>query len=40
MNINKYNVILTTYNVLTLEKNKNGILYKYKWHRVILDEAH
>jgi DNA repair protein RAD5 len=38
--LSSYDVVITTYNVLQVEKNKNGILFRGKWFRVILDEAH
>ena len=38
-----YDVILTTYKILALEfkgRRKDAGLFKYDWHRIILDEAH
>ena len=32
--------MITTYGALRSDYKNNGKLFKYKWHRVILDEAH
>ena len=40
LNLLKFDVVLTTYNILQVEKNKNSTFFKIKWFRVILDEAH
>lgn len=41
----KYDVVLSTYGTISHEfaqgyHNKKMGIYKYKWHRIILDEAH
>ncbi|XP_039757763.1 transcription termination factor 2 [Pararge aegeria] len=33
-------VVITTYNILQRESEKNGVLSRVRWRRVILDEAH
>ncbi|KAK9297412.1 hypothetical protein QLX08_008850 [Tetragonisca angustula] len=36
----KYDIVITTYNLLTREFKSNSTVYKIHWERVILDEAH
>ena len=36
----KYDVVITTYNLLTREFKGNSTAYKIYWERIILDEAH
>ncbi|XP_072929671.1 transcription termination factor 2 isoform X2 [Epargyreus clarus] len=35
-----HDIVITTYNILLRETEKNGVLTKVQWRRVILDEAH
>ena len=35
-----YDVVITTYGIISRDYAKNGLLFKYNWKRVILDEAH
>ncbi|XP_049878095.1 transcription termination factor 2 isoform X2 [Pectinophora gossypiella] len=35
-----HDLVLTTYNILQRDNEKNGVLMKVLWRRVILDEAH
>ncbi|KAJ2938517.1 hypothetical protein O0L34_g13014 [Tuta absoluta] len=35
-----YDIVLTTYNILQRDNEKNGVLMKVLWRRIILDEAH
>ncbi|CAD8052571.1 unnamed protein product [Paramecium primaurelia] len=35
-----YDIVITTYGVLKKDCTKNGLLYMYEWERIILDEAH
>ncbi|CAG4957055.1 unnamed protein product [Colias eurytheme] len=36
----QHDLVLTTYNILQRESEKNGVLTRVVWRRVILDEAH
>ncbi|CAH4038140.1 unnamed protein product [Pieris brassicae] len=36
----QYDLVLTTYNILQRESEKNGVLTRILWRRLILDEAH
>lgn len=36
----KYDVVLTTYQVVVVEEKSNGCLFQVKWKRIILDEGH
>lgn len=35
-----YDVIITTFQIISTEHQGNGPLYQQEWHRIILDEAH
>uniref|UniRef100_A0A2A4JUH4 Transcription termination factor 2 n=1 Tax=Heliothis virescens TaxID=7102 RepID=A0A2A4JUH4_HELVI len=35
-----YDLVLTTYNIMQRDNEKNGVLMRISWRRVILDEAH
>ncbi|KAJ0173471.1 hypothetical protein K1T71_010620 [Dendrolimus kikuchii] len=35
-----YDLVLTTYNIVQRDNEKNGVLMRVNWRRVILDEAH
>lgn len=38
--IKNYDIVLTTYNIIALNKKNENILYNIKWERIIFDEAH
>ncbi|KAM3135764.1 hypothetical protein pb186bvf_012161 [Paramecium bursaria] len=40
LDLELYDIVITTYGALRSDYKNNGKLFKYKWHRVILDEAH
>lgn len=38
--LSKFDLVITTYGVVLTEQSKGGLLFKKKWQRIILDEAH
>ena len=36
----KYDVVLTTYQLVVTEEKNNGCLFQVKWNRIVLDEGH
>ncbi|XP_026743241.1 transcription termination factor 2 isoform X2 [Trichoplusia ni] len=36
----QHDLVLTTYNIMQRDNEKNGVLMRVRWRRVILDEAH
>lgn len=36
----KYDVVLTTYQLVATEEKNNGCLFQIKWNRIVLDEGH
>ncbi|XP_030562364.1 transcription termination factor 2 [Drosophila novamexicana] len=39
-NLRTYDMVVTTYNIVSREHKMNGALHGVKWRRIILDEAH
>ncbi|CAH1132722.1 unnamed protein product [Ceutorhynchus assimilis] len=39
-NLAKYDVVITTYAIVNNECDKNSTLFRVKWRRIVLDEAH
>ncbi|KAF5292721.1 hypothetical protein FQR65_LT11189 [Abscondita terminalis] len=38
--LSKHDIVITTYALAMSDMNKDGVLFKVKWRRIILDEAH